>query len=242
MNWCVVGCSATYGLDLWAGFSYGFGLRFPIKTELKYHAVVHGNNSADASLTATFKPIQGTIDDFFSAGLSGDQIFNAQELVAQAGAHAGFDINLPGLNPSYDYKVGKDLTEELPAPFTNGTFTPPAPGVPSPPGQTIFDQIDLLGGLLNYGVVGGQLFPALEIALFSNELQFTLSDRHRSGQRRKQGSSRGRPDAYRRRMPAGKRAGRKLSLSGEGDAGIVSSDAEEWRGVDLRAAGAERRR
>jgi hypothetical protein len=176
VNWCVVGCSATYGFDLWAGFGYGFGLRFPIQTQLKYHVVVHGNNSAEASLTPTFKPIQGTVDDFFASGLSSDQIFNAQELVAEAQAHAGFDINLPGLNPSNDYQAGKDLTTELPAPFTDGTFTPPAPGVPSPPGQTIFDQIDLLGGLLNFGVVGGQLFPALEIMLFSNELQFTLND------------------------------------------------------------------
>lgn len=176
VNWCVVGCSSTYGINLWAGFGYGFGLRFPIQTQLQYHVVVHGNNAAEAKLTATFKPIQGTVDDFFSSGLSGDQIFNAQELVAQAGAHAGFDISLPGLNPSYDYKIGKDLTTMLPAPFTNGIFTPPAPGVPSPPAQNIFDQVDLLGGLLNFGVVGGQLFPALEIALFSNDLHFTLND------------------------------------------------------------------
>ncbi|HXX00357.1 MAG TPA: hypothetical protein VEJ00_04010 [Candidatus Acidoferrales bacterium] len=176
VNWCVVGCSATYGFDLWAGFGYGLGLRFPIQTDLKYHVVVHANNSAEASLTPTFKPIQGTFNDFANSGLSVDQIFNAQELVAEAQAHAGFDINLPGLNPSDDYKIGKDLTEDLPAPFTNGTFTPPAPGVPSPPGQTIFDQIDLLGGLLNFGVVGGQLFPALEITLFSNALRFTLDD------------------------------------------------------------------
>ena len=29
INWCVVGCSSTYGVYLNAGFGYGFGLRFP---------------------------------------------------------------------------------------------------------------------------------------------------------------------------------------------------------------------
>ena len=49
VNWCVVGCSSTYGVYLHAAFSYGFGLRFPIQTQLKYHTVVHPNHSAQAN-------------------------------------------------------------------------------------------------------------------------------------------------------------------------------------------------
>ena len=32
INWCVVGCTSTYGIQLNAGFNYAFGLRFPIQT------------------------------------------------------------------------------------------------------------------------------------------------------------------------------------------------------------------
>ena len=70
INWCIVGCSSTYGLESHAGFNYGFGLRFPIQATLKYHTVVHPNNSAQATLTANFNPIEGNIDDFFQTGLA----------------------------------------------------------------------------------------------------------------------------------------------------------------------------
>jgi len=176
IDWCVVGCSSTYGLELHAGFNYGFGLRFPIQTQFKYHIVVHANNSAEAKLTATFNPIQGTIDDFFLAGLSSDQIFNGKELVAQVGADAGFSVSLPGLDPSANFPTGLDFTDLLEGPLKGGRFLPPAPGAHVPGGQFFFDKIDLLGGLLNFGVAGGQLSPAVDVSLNSNKLQFTLND------------------------------------------------------------------
>ena len=177
INWCVVGCSSTYGLELHAGFNYAFGLRFPIQTQFKYHIVVHANNSAEAKLTTNFQPIQGTIDYFFEAGLPGDQMFDAKELVAQVGADAGFNINLPGLSAHPDFQKNVDFTDLLQGtPFAGGHFLPPAPGTHGPEGQFFFDQIDLLGGLLNFGVAGGQLSPAVEVSLHSNKLQFTLND------------------------------------------------------------------
>lgn len=177
INWCIVGCSSTYGLELHAGFNYGFGLRFPIQAKFKYATIVHVNNSAEAKLTATFNPIQGTVDDFFSAGLPADQMYDAKEFVAQAGADAGFNLSLPGLNVNPDFKINVDFTEKLPRPFTGGKFQPPAPGthgIDSDP--IVFDGIDLLGGLLNYGVAGGQLLPAVKVNLHSDKLEFTLND------------------------------------------------------------------
>jgi hypothetical protein len=176
INWCVVGCSSTYGIELYAGFNYAFGLRFLVQTQLKYHLVVHPNDSAEAKVTTTFSPIQGNIDEFFEAGLPGDQMFKAKELVAQVGVNAGFSISLPGLNPNDHSWAGVDFTDYLPGPFANGFFTPPAPGEHGPDGQFFFDQIDLLGGLLNFGVAGGQLSPAVDLNLHSGKLQFTLND------------------------------------------------------------------
>ena len=176
INWCLVGCSSTYGVNLHAGFNYGFGLRFPIQTQFKYHTVVHANNSAEANLTATFKPIEGTVDDFFSAGLSSDQMYDGKELVAQVGADAGFSVNLPGLGTSQNFSVGVDFTDLLPAPYTHGKFLPPAPGTHGIDTPFVFNGIDLLGGLLNFGVVGGQVSPAVNVNLHSNKLEFTLND------------------------------------------------------------------
>ncbi|HEX2663281.1 MAG TPA: hypothetical protein VHM93_10665 [Candidatus Acidoferrum sp.] len=177
INWCIVGCSDTYGMDLHAGFNYAFGLRFPIETQFKYHILVHPNNSAEAKLTASFNPIEGNINDFSQAGLAGDQMFDAKELVAQVGADAGFDINLPGLSVHPDFPTGVDFTDLLRGtPFAGGSFLPPAPGAHGPEGQFFFDTIDLLGGLLNYGVAGGRLSPGVDVTLFSNKLQLTLND------------------------------------------------------------------
>ncbi len=176
VNWCVVGCSATYGLELHAGFNYGFGLRFPIRAQLKYHVAVHGNNSEQATLTAAFEPINGTIDDFFATGIPADQLYDAKELVAQVGADAGFNLNLPGLSVSPGFSVGADFTDKLPEPYTKGHFVPPAPGSHGIDSDFVLDGVDLLGGLLNYGVAGGQLLPAVNINLHSDKLQFTLND------------------------------------------------------------------
>jgi hypothetical protein len=177
INWCIIGCSSTYSVTLYAGFNYGFGLRFPIQTQLSYHNDVHSNNTADADVKAVFKPIEGTAADFTSTGLSDDQLFDGKELVAQVGADAGFSYNLPvvGSN-SMGITVGVDFTNLLPAPYTGGHFEPPAPGTHGIDTPYIFNTIDLLGGLLNFGAVGGQVFPAVDINLHSDKLQFTVED------------------------------------------------------------------
>lgn len=177
VNWCLIGCSSTYGIQLYAGFNYAFGLRFPIQAQFKYHTVAHANGTSDATLTpTTLKPIEGTVNDFFSAGLDGSQMYDAKELVAQVGAHAGYDLNLPVVGGSNDLQVGVDFTDMLPAPYTHGKFLPPAPGTGGINSPFVFDGIDLLGGLLDFGVAGGQVLPAVNINLHSNKLELTLND------------------------------------------------------------------
>jgi hypothetical protein len=177
INWCLVGCSSTYSVKVYAGFNYGFGLRFPILTQLKYHNVVHPNQTAEANLTADFKPIDGSTAQFASTGLASDQLFDGKELVAQVGADAGFSFNLPVIGSNgAGFSAGVDFTDLLPPPYTHGHFTPPAPGTHGIDTPYTFDSIDLLGGILNFGVVGGQVFPAVDINLHSNKLQYTLND------------------------------------------------------------------
>jgi hypothetical protein len=176
INWCIVDCSSTYGVELNAGFNYAFGLRFPIQAQFKYHTVVHPNKSTEADLAGTFEPIEGNVDNFFEAGLAAEQMYDAKEIVAQVGANAGFNISLPGLGVGDSFNEGVDFTNMLPTPYTGGRFQPPAPGTRGINSNYTFDQIDLLGGLLNYGVVGGQLFPSVQINLHSDKLQFTLND------------------------------------------------------------------
>ncbi|HYB65328.1 MAG TPA: hypothetical protein VEC59_08730 [Steroidobacteraceae bacterium] len=176
IDWCVVGCSATYGVQLNAGFNYAFGLRFPIQAQFKYHTVVHPGKPAEARLSSSFAPIEGNIDDFFQAGLAAEEMYDAKEIVAQVGADAGFSISLPGLGVGDSFRTGVDFTDKLPGPYAGGRFQPPAPGSGGINTDTTLHDFDLLGGLLNYGVVGGQLLPSIRVNLHSDKLQFTLYD------------------------------------------------------------------
>ncbi len=177
INWCLIGCSSTYSIGVYAGFNYGFGLRFPIQTELSYHNVTHANNTAQASLKADFAPINGTEADFQDTGIDPSQLFDGKELVAQVGAEAGFNYNLPVVGSGgTGFSVNVDFTDLLPAPYTGGHFLPPAPGQHGIDTPFVFNQIDLLGGLLDFGALGGQVFPAVDINLHSNKLDFTVND------------------------------------------------------------------
>ena len=69
-----------------------------------------------------------------------------------------------------------DFTQLLPAPYTGGRFQPPAPGAHGIDSPYVFNTIDLLGGLLDFGVVGGTVYPAINVNLHSDSLQFTLND------------------------------------------------------------------
>jgi hypothetical protein len=177
IKWCVLGCKKTYFAEVFAGFNYGFGLRFPIKLDGSYK---HNDNgtATSASVTVNYAPFDGSAADYAAAGLPADQIFDGKELVAQFGAHAGFGYKIPFYpSLSIDAKVGIDFTDDLPAPFTDGQFTPPAPGGSGlPPLVKNFPDVDLIAGRANFGVVGAKVFPAVKAELQSSGLTFRLQD------------------------------------------------------------------
>jgi hypothetical protein len=180
IKWCSVGCASTYYAGARAGFSYGFGLRFPILFEGEY-TYEDSVGEDRAYLTARMmKPIDGSPADYAAAGLASNQIFRGQEFVAELGAFAGFDYKLPIIgSDSYGKGVDFNLAAMLPDPFTNGHFTPPTPGAPraeSPAIPFIFDQVDLLMGYGNWGVAGILVHPAVKVTLNSNGLRMTLHD------------------------------------------------------------------
>lgn len=182
IKWCLVGCKKHYYAHAYANLSYGFGLRFPIRVSGTYRydgeklAAGQMQNGV-ASYVAQFQPINGNVDDYLATGLPSDKVFNGKELVAEAKAGAGFDAHIPIFPdpPSLHVEVGKDFTELLPAPFAGGNFLPPAKGE-TRSGKFIFDQFDMLGGRLNLGIVGAQVFPAIEIGLHSDNVSFQLRD------------------------------------------------------------------
>ena len=173
--WCIAGCKKTYFAEAYAGFTYGFGLRFPIRLDTTYH---HPGGKADkASLTANFTPIDGSAQDYASTGLANYQLFGGKEFVAEVTAYAGAGYKLPVIGSnSVRFDLGVDFTKDLPAPFTNGQFEPPAPGTTSKPLVKVFDQIDLIGGRASFGAFGAKVFPAIKAELKSDKLTLNLTD------------------------------------------------------------------
>ena len=177
VKWCLFGCSRTYYIEPYAGFSYGFGLRFPLRMDGTYR-YRHKNGNERASFVPEFRPINGNTNQYARAGLTAPQRFDGQELVAEARAYTGFLYKLTGGrqgNVSI-VDVGVDLTDRLPSPFTGGQFEPPAPGETTPPVVRTIEQVDLLMGRAQYGVVGGRIHPAVKLELFSDGLKFDLRD------------------------------------------------------------------
>ena len=177
IKWCVVGCKKTYFAEVYAGFNYGFGLRFPVKLDGVYKHTQNGSASS-ASVTVNYAPINGSAADFAATGLPNNQVFEGKELVAQFGAYAGFGYKIPFYpSLSVDASVGEDFTKGFAAPFTGGQFTPPLPGGPAmPPLVKTFTNVDLIAGRANFGVVGAKVFPAIKAELQSDSLTFTLRD------------------------------------------------------------------
>ncbi|MEP3050556.1 MAG: hypothetical protein ABJP48_11245 [Erythrobacter sp.] len=182
--WCLLGCKRTYYVEPYAGFSYGFGLRFPVRMQGTYQ-YRHQLGQERASFVPDFEPINGNSQQYSRAGIANSQLFSGQELVAEARAYTGVLYKLPhGRQGNFSLvDVGVNLTESLPTPFRNGQFEPPAPGETTPPVVRIFDSIDLLRNRANFGVVGAQVHPAVRLELFSDGLSFVLRD-HVAGSNR----------------------------------------------------------
>jgi hypothetical protein len=177
IKWCVLGCKKTYYAEVYAGFDYGFGLRFPIKLDGTYqHRDDAGTKSA--TVRVDYAPFNGSTQDYAAAGLPADKLFDGKEIVAQFGAYAGFGYKIPFYGSlNLKAEVGEDFTKGFDAPFTGGQFTPPLPGAPAmPPLVKTFTDVDLIAGRANFGVVGAKVFPAVKAELLSDSLTFTLRD------------------------------------------------------------------
>ncbi len=176
IKWCWVGCAVTYYAGARAGFSYGFGLRFPIVVDGNYRYESNALGGR-AYLTATMTPVDGTPAQYAAAGLDSSQIFKGQEFVAELKASAGYDYKLPLLGEDHrTLSVGYDLAEMLPAPYTHGQFTPPAPGTTSGEIPFVFTAVDLLMNYGNWGAAGVRVHPAVKVGLHSDALRFTVHD------------------------------------------------------------------
>ncbi len=176
ISWCLVGCKKTYFAEVWAGFNYGFGMRFPMKFGGTYRYEPGAYAKGKAYLDTTLVTVNGNADDYRSAGLAEDKIFAGQEFVAQFGASAGVHANLPligGIGP-FEFKPEIKLTDYLPAPFTGGNLTPPMPGPSGPAADLTLDQIDLLGERANLGIVAAKVHPAVLIELTSDGMGLAM--------------------------------------------------------------------
>ena len=172
---CLVSCKKTYYIELFAGFNYGFGLRFPIRVNGLYTYHREGDQES-ATVAPAFEPIDGDPGDFGETGLPNDKMFEAQELVAELHAYAGIAYKVPFHSGSWTAaEIGPDLAASLPAPFTHGQFRPPAPGS-TLNADIVLNNPDLLGGLANYGVVGAKILPAVSVGLTSDRLRLKLKD------------------------------------------------------------------
>jgi hypothetical protein len=176
IKWCFVGCAVTYYAGARAGFSYGFGLRFPIVVDGNYRYESVGGSDR-AFLTATMTPVDGSPAQYAAAGLGSPQIFKGQEFVAELKASAGYDYKLPVIGESHrTLAVGYDLAEMLPAPYTHGQFTPPMPGTTSGEIPFVLSSVDLLMGYGNWGAAGVLVHPAVKVGLHSDALRLTVHD------------------------------------------------------------------
>jgi hypothetical protein len=176
INWCWVGCSETYYAGARAGFSYGFGLRFPIVVNGKY-LYENGSGGEHAYLTATMTPVDGSPSQYAASGLASNQIFNGQELVAELQASAGYDYKLPFIGEDHhSLTIGYNLADKLPAPYTHGQFRPPAPGTNAGEIPFVLTSVDLLAGYGNWGAAGILVHPAVKVGLHSDALKLVLHD------------------------------------------------------------------
>lgn len=175
ISWCLVGCKKTYFAEVWAGFGYGFGLRFPMKFSGNYR--FDPANGGKAYLDAKLVTFDGNTDDYRSTGLQESKLFGGQEFVAEVGANAGVHAVLPligGIGPiSFDPAI--KLTDYLPGKFAGGNLTPPMPNGEPEEEPFVLDQVDLLGERANLGIVAAKVHPSVLLGLESEGMSLVVS-------------------------------------------------------------------
>lgn len=171
-------CKRTYYIEPYAKLGYGFGLRFPVEVTGHYNYPAYPGQTDKARVSLTYRPINGSREQYLDSGLGQDKLFDGKELVAEFEATAGFRYKVPFKQGDFSIGIAKDFTDGLPAPFANGQFRPPAPGTAGIEAfKRTFTEFDLLGGQGNYGFAGVTVYPAIRVDLTSSKLDVTLVDR-----------------------------------------------------------------
>ncbi|PLK27703.1 hypothetical protein C0V78_13015 [Novosphingobium sp. TH158] len=177
----VSSCKKTYYLEPYAKLGYGFGLRFPVEVSGQYRYPAFAGDTTKARVTLNYRPINGSLSQYRTAGLDGDQLFEGKELVAEFEARAGFRYKVPFKQGDFNIGISKDFTEGLPTPFNNGQFTPPEPGTSGINAfKRTFSEFDLLAGQGNYGFAGVTVYPAIRVDLASRRLALEIKDKNTS--------------------------------------------------------------
>lgn len=175
VSWCLVGCKKTYYAEAFAVFGYGLGLRLPVMLGGTWNYRELGGRES-AAFTPTFATLNASTAQYSEAGLPANQLFGGRELVAEFDARAGFRFKLPVIgSESVAFGPHVDLTDALPEPMQHGQFRPPMPGT-TLGADIVLGDVDLLGGLANYGVVGAKVMPSVKLGLTSKGIAFRLSD------------------------------------------------------------------
>lgn len=171
-------CKISASVEPFARFSYGFGLRFPIEVSGTYSAKGALVRPDTAEFTMQLRPIDGGPAQYISTQLPSDQLFRAQELVAEVGAGAGVRYDAPILGSGeFSFELRKDLTDYLPGNLAGGQLAPPAPGGPAVPlFRGALTQLDLLGNQASFGIAGAKVHPAVAVDLESGGLSVKLTD------------------------------------------------------------------
>lgn len=171
-------CKKTYYIEPYAKLGYGFGLRFPVEVTGHYSYPAYPGQTDKARVSLTYRPINGSSEQYLDSGLDQDKLFEGKELVAEFEATAGFRYKVPFKQGDFSIGIARDFTDGLPAPFANGQFRPPTPGTAGIEAfKRTFTEFDLLGGQGNYGFAGVTVYPAIRVDLTSSKLDLTLVDR-----------------------------------------------------------------
>lgn len=183
INTCFFGCQKRYGATAIATFSYAAGLRVPIEVQSEYIYEIDAQGKVSSSVSMKAAPVNGSREQYLSSGLPASKLYDAKEIVLEAGVWAYAAARLPIMgHKSIKYEESYDFTRHLPSPFRDGQFTPPSPGHTTDRAPFAVN-LDLLGGLANFGVAGASIRPLFGLSLSSSRLELGFVDQQGGGRR-----------------------------------------------------------
>ena len=158
-HWCVVGCTSTYGV---------IQLHCRLQTTLSAYTShqdkppisnscspeQYGGSETDAAI----EPIKGNGTISSHPDSTPARCTTLQELFRRSSLQRRLRHQSARLWKQPEFSGRRGLYPIcFTAPYTGGHFQPPAPGTHGIDSNYVFNTIDLLGGLLDFGVVGNGL-------------------------------------------------------------------------------------